>query len=86
MSDNYTAVLMDRMFTNGFTKQRVKDAIGHTIDTFHFKNLNVADIISFDRKVKTYSYNEMIAMCNQYKTTEDFEMIEINGKKRWIEK
>ena len=81
----FIASLVNRIVENKFTKQRIKDAINQVIDTCKFPP-KIADVVSFDRKVKTYSYNEMIAMCNQYRTSEDFEMVLVDGKKRWIEK
>lgn len=86
ITPQFTAVLMNRIFANNFTKQRIHDAISHVLDTFQYKNINIADIISFDRKIQTYSYSEMVVKCDQYKTTENFEIIQINGKKRWFEK
>lgn len=86
ITEEFTAVLMDRIFANRFTKQRIHDAVGFVLDNFHYKNLNIADIISFDRKVKSYTYGEMTALCTPYRTTESFEMIVLNGKKLWVEK
>lgn len=87
ITNDYIAMLVDRLKVNGFTKQRTIDAIGYTIDTCIYPVPKIAEIISFDRKVKTYSYTEMTAMCNQYRTSENFEMVDLNGPtKRWIEK
>lgn len=86
MTSDFIILLVDRLTENNFTEQRVKDAINNIIDTNPYKRPAIADIISFDRKVKTYSYNEMVAMCNQYRTSEDFKIVELGGKKRWIEK
>lgn len=85
VDSNFVIVLIERLVANKFTKQRLIDAIGSVLDNCQYPP-KISDIISFDRKVKVYTYSEMIAVCNQYRTTEDFQMIEINGKKRWIEK
>ena len=87
VNEGFVVNLIDRLTANKFTKQRFHDAVSHLIDTCHYPKPNVADIISFDRKVKTYTYSEMIAMCNQYRTSENFEQVDLGGPvKRWIEK
>jgi hypothetical protein len=86
VTNDFLIILIDRLTDNKFTKDRVKDAISHVIDTCPYKRPSIADIISFDRKVKTYSYSEMVALCTPYRTTENFEMVEISGVRRWIEK
>lgn len=85
VTSDFVIVLIDRLIANGFTKQRLIDAIGSVIDNCQYPP-KVADIIGFDRKVKTYSYAEMCAMCSPYKTSDDFEMVKINNQSRWIEK
>lgn len=86
VDEGFVIMLIDRISANRFTKQRLHDAIAHVVDTCHYQRPMIAEIVSFDRKVKTYTYTEMTAMCNQVRTSENFEMIELNGKKRWVER
>lgn len=87
VTNDFLIILIERLVENGFTKERVKDAIGHTIDTNPYKRPSIADIISFDRKIRLYTYNEVQAKCMPgYLAFEHFERIEIGGKKRFIEK
>jgi hypothetical protein len=86
IDNNYIIILADRIKEHKFTKQRLHDAIAHVVDTCHYKRPMIAEIVSFDRKIKTYSYLEMTAMCNPHRTSDNFELIVVDGRKRWIEK
>jgi len=74
-------LLCDRLFANGFTEKRVEDAINHVIDNFVYKDLNIADVIGFDKKVKLYTYPELVDMItNKGYKSDDFEIRKINDK------
>lgn len=84
---DFIILLGDRLSENKFTAQRVRDAIGHIIDTSPYKRPAIADIISYDRKVKLFTYEEIQAKCAPgYPAFDHHERITINGKTRWIEK
>ncbi len=80
------AILTLRLISNGFTKKRLNDAIGTIIDTCRFKRPMIAEIISYDKKLKLFTYSEMAAKCSQFYTSENFERIEVNGKFMYYEK
>lgn len=81
MSDAFFSLLTERIYANKFTEKRLKDAINHLIDNFGYKELNVADIIRFDRKAKLHSYNEVCRMVSKGEAAfSDFEIREINGE------
>jgi hypothetical protein len=86
IDNNYIIVLIDRLIANKFTKQRVCDAISSIIDTCHYKRPMIAEIVSFDRKMKLFTYSEMVAKCSPNYTSENFGRIEINGQIRYYEK
>lgn len=80
MQPAFFNLLSERIIANGFTDQRLTDAINNVIDNFEYKELNVSDIIRYDRKVKLHTYKEAAAMVTAGKATfEDFEIREING-------
>lgn len=84
---DFLIVLVERMIDKNFTKERVREAINHVIDTNPYKRPSIADIISFDRKIKIYTYSEISAKCYPgYSAFDHFEKIEIEGRKRYIEK
>lgn len=87
VSSDFLIVLVERMIDKNFTKERVKEAINHVIDTNPYKRPSIADIISFDRKIKVYTYSEISSKCYPgYSAFDNFEKIEIEGRKRYIEK
>lgn len=82
MKDNvdFFNLLSERVVANGFSNERLKDAINHILDNFQYKELVISDIIKFDRKVKLYTYSEVVNMVTKGSATwPDFEIREING-------
>jgi len=81
-------VLSERLVANGFTNRRLKDAIGYVIDNFKYQKPNIADIISFDRKIKLYTHGEAyrLIVSGEVSGFEEFEIIESNGDKFRIKK
>lgn len=81
MSNGFFDLLAERIAANKFTSRRLYDAINSLIDNFNYKELNIADIIKFDKKVKLYSYNEVCRMVSKGEVSfSDFEIREINGE------
>lgn len=86
INSDFVAVLVERMIAHGFTHERVVDAVNNCIDTNPYKRPSIADIISFDKRIKLFTYNEMIARCTPTFTTDNFEKVTINGATRYYEK
>lgn len=81
MEKEFFALLTKYILKNQFTKERLRDAVDYVIENFKYKELNIADIISFDSKVKLFSYKEVCIMIDKGYSFDDFEIVEINGKK-----
>ena len=80
MERGFFDLLSERIIANGFTAERLKDAVNHVLDNFQYKELNISDIIRFDRRVKLYTYSEVCQLVTSGKAVwEDFEKREING-------
>lgn len=58
-------VLIDRLKANEFSDQRLNDAVNHVIDTCIYPTPTIANFISFDKKIKTYTYNQVIDMLDE---------------------
>ena len=88
MEDEFFMLLCKRIGANEFTAKRLEDAVSHVIDNFRYKELNVADVISFDKRVRLYSYDEVCDMCASGRANmkEDFEIKKIGEKKYWAKK
>jgi len=52
---------------NGFTDERMKDAVNHVRDTYEGwdKLPNIANFILFDKKVKVYEYRELTKLVHE---------------------
>jgi hypothetical protein len=81
-------ILHDRIVDNGFSEQRLKDAVKNLIDTCVYPTPTIANIISWDKRVKLYSYNEMTDLVMKYgaSTWNEYGKREVNDKVFWINK
>ena len=87
MGNGFFDVLYERLVKNGFTSQRLDDAVNHVIDSFQYKELNVADVVSFDKRAKLFSYNQMCnEVANGQSVMDDFQRLQIDGKNYWVRK
>ena len=87
MGNGFFDVLYERLVKNGFTGQRLEDAVNHVIDGFQYKELNVADVVSFDKRAKLHTYNQMCnEIANGQSVMDDFQRLQIDGKNYWVRK
>jgi hypothetical protein len=84
MERHFFDILAERIVDNDFTEKRLEEAVNHIIDNFQYKELNVADIIKFDKQVKLYTGNEFVnAQMNGIHYSK-FQKREIDGVRFWI--
>lgn len=85
-SKEFFNVLAERLIANGFTDKRLSDAVNHVIDTFQYKELNISDIVKFDKKIRLYNYNEACILVTKdgYRFGKDLQRIEKEGKSYWF--
>lgn len=77
----FFTVLAERLIKNGFTEQRLKDAVGYLIDNFKYPRPTIADIINFDKKVKLISQIELLNLVSDNKASlDDYYKHWINGE------
>jgi len=55
-------ILSSRLADNGFTDDRLKDAVNHVIDNCIYPTPTIAQFISFDKRIKVYKYPEIVKM------------------------
>lgn len=78
---------MERIKANNFSDERLIDAVNNVIDNFQYKELNISDIIKWDKREKLITYNQLVSLVTSGKENMlDWEMIEINGHKLWKQK
>ena len=80
-------ILVERIKANNFSNERLIDAVNNVIDNFQYKELNIADIIRYDKREKLITYQQLVKLVSngQEKMT-DWEIIEINNQKLWRHK
>ena len=71
ITDDFIIILTERVLKNKFTEKRLHDAINNVIDNFKYKTPNIAEIISFDKRVKLYSYTDILEI--HHKTGDAFK-------------
>ncbi|MFA5458012.1 MAG: hypothetical protein WC261_10320 [Synergistaceae bacterium] len=54
-------VLAERIKEKGFTDRRLADAVGHVVDTCIYPRPTIANFIGYDRQIRLYTYQEMLA-------------------------
>lgn len=87
MGGEFFDILYERIDKNKFTKQRLEDAVNNVLDNFRYKELNVADIVSYDKRVRLYTYTQICdEIANGRATTDDYERVERDGKNYWVKK
>lgn len=81
-------VLAERLIANGFTDERLTDAVNYAIDNFQYKELNVSDIVRFDKKIKLYTYSEACRMVTKdgYEFGKDLQRITLDDRVYWTMK
>ena len=77
-------IVMERVKENGFSDQRLIDAVNNLIDNFRYPNPMVSDIVSFDKRIKLHTHSEVCNKIGQGYRWEDFEIVERNNTKFWI--
>ena len=86
MQRDFFKILLERIDANNFSNKRLENAVNYVIDKFQYKELNVADIISWDRKINIYTYQQICNLIQKslIKGFDDTEIREINGTKYWV--
>jgi hypothetical protein len=59
-------VFTDRIRENGFTDTRLKDAVNFVIDNCVYPTPTIAQFISYDKKFKCWSYEEMMKKWDEF--------------------
>lgn len=85
LGNEFVSLLVQMMIKNNFTPQRAKDAAEHVLQTCEYPRPQMARFLQFDRRKRVFTHTEMLLYMNQNQglTTNNFEMLEVNGKKVW---
>ena len=85
-SKEFFNVLAERLIATGFTDQRLTDAVNNVIDNFQYKELNVSDIVQFDKKIRLYTYPEACKLVTKdgYEFGKDLQRITMDDRVYWM--
>ena len=86
MTKEFFLLLTEFSMKENFTAKRLEDAVNHVIANFQYKELNISDIIKFDRRVKLLTYGEVCNLWTSGVPHTDFEIRDIDGVKYWVKK
>lgn len=87
----FTALLVKRLKANRFTATRLRDAVNHVMDNFRFKTLNIADVVGYDRRAKTYTPEQFARLSPAEQewcaplTDGDGNRVKFLGKALWVD-
>jgi len=85
MTKEFFVLLTEFVIKNKFTAKRLSDAVNHVIANFQYKELNISDIIKFDRRIKLYKSYEVYNIMGKFPHS-DFEKIEVDGINYYVRK
>lgn len=81
-------VFMDRIKANGFNDTRLIDAVSHVIDNCPYPTPTIANFISFDKRIKLFSYADYVDMVNKYgpEINDTYKPVQLPGREKpvWI--
>ena len=87
MTKEFFSILTERISKTGMSDARLDYAVNRVLDTFTYKQLTIADVLSLDVKCRVMSYAEM---CNDAAkrgaSTDDYATLRIGDadKPVWV--
>jgi hypothetical protein len=74
-------VLEDRIKELNFSDQKLIDAVNNLIDTCIYPTPTIASLLSWDKRIKLYSYYDMVNMTDKYGASvwDNYKAISIQG-------
>jgi hypothetical protein len=86
LKGDFIDILQKRVKELGFGNQRITDCINHVIDTCPYPNPSIANFVSFDKRIKLHTYNDMCDMVSDYGKSiwDDYKAIRVPGLKKIV--
>lgn len=85
LTPEFFKMLIERVRDKGFTDQRIIDSVNNVIDNCQYPTPTLANFLSFDKRIKLLSYNELCNIAaSQMASFSDYSRIMINGKNFWV--
>ena len=81
LQPDFFVLLIDRLKEKGFSDERLKDAVNSVIDNCHYPTPTLANFLSFDKRVKILTYQELCSMVTEGEASYSrYSRIKIKGK------
>ncbi len=83
-------VLLEMVKEENFTDERFRDSVHYVIKNCHYPTPTIADFISFDRRFKVFTYDEMLKKLDEMggdrKIWDSYKRIKLPGRPEpvWI--
>lgn len=87
MLPDFFNLLTERIAKTEMSAKRLSYAVNRVIDTFSYKQLNIADVLSADVKCRVMSYSEMCSdIAKRGATADDYAplYLENSTKPAWV--
>jgi hypothetical protein len=88
LPNGFYDILSDRLKNCNFSDERINDAVNNVIDNCVYPQPTIAQFISFDRRIKLYTYEEMINKVNGFgvKVWEDYQSVKFPDRDKpvWV--
>ena len=80
-------VLSERLKDNGFSDERLMDSIKNVIDTCVYPTPTIAQFISWDKRIKVYTYEEMLKKWDDGMGRESYKPIKFDYREKivWVD-
>ena len=86
LPNGFFDMFLDRLKEKKFSTQRLIDSINHVIDTCQYPTPTLAQFLSFDKRTRLYTYNEVCIEIDKGDSFKYYEIREIKGVKWWVRK
>lgn len=73
-------ILTDRLKANHFTDERLRDAVNNVIDTCIYPTPTIANVTSFDKRIKLYTYLQYCNLVNEGDNGENYKPIKFKDR------
>ena len=79
-------ILTDRIRDLKLPDEQLIDAVNNLIDTCIYPNPTIASILSWDRRIKLYTYRDIVQLVNQYgrNVWDNYKRVIIDGQDKFF--
>jgi len=65
LGSDFVSILSERVKELKISDQRLLDSVNYLIDNYHYPTMTIADIVSYDKKIKLLTYDEVMKIHDQ---------------------